>query len=225
MVKEGKLLHRYKDGSAEIEGFLEDYAYLIWGLVELYMATFEAKYLRKALELTEHTLKHFWEGGFFRTPDYGEVVLVRRKEIYDGALPSGNSVMAFNLVRLGRLTGREELVKKAEETLTSFGEDLKLLPSAHTFSMIALDLILNGTFELVAVSKSKEEATEELLSLQREFLPEGVFLIKDEETEGMVPFLRDMPPKNGTTFYLCRGGACEEPLTDPKILRGKLRTS
>ncbi len=226
MVRDDRVLHRYKEGTAEIPGFLEDYAYLIWGLTELYFATFEGGYLKKALELTEHLFKHFWDerGGFYKTPDYGENVLVRRREIYDGALPSGNGIMAYNLVRIGRLTGREELVRRSEDILRSFGDELRLVPSAYTFSIMALDLLINGTFELVAVPGSRADTVEGLLGLERNFLPEGVFLLKDETAEEIAPYTKDMVSTGETTFYLCRNNACERPTTDLGEVLERIRT-
>ncbi len=218
--EKGRLLHRFKDGSAEVLAFLEDYAYLVWGLTELYFATFEDEYLRRAKELTDFTLEHFWDkerGGFFQTPDFGEHVLVRKKEIYDGALPSGNSVMAFNLVRLSKCLSAPQYEERARQTLEAFSEVLSSFPSAHTFSLIALDLLVKGGFELVCSSEKETECREGLLELQREFLPEGVFLI---DRSG------NMKPVDGkTTYYLCRNFTCEEPTTDMESLKEKLSTS
>ena len=217
---EGRLLHRFKDGEAEIPAFLEDYAYLIWGLTELYFATFEFKYLEKARELTEFALKHFWDEenlGFFQTPDYGEKVLVRKKEVYDGATPSGNSVMAFNLIRLSRIFSEPELEKKARQTLMAFSEVIRSFPSAHTFSLMALDLLVNGGFELVCASEKEEECRENLLEIQKHFLPEGVFLVN---------FPESMRPLNGeTTYYLCKNFACEEPTGDLEKVKKELSVS
>ena len=218
--KEGRLLHRFKDGEAEIPAFLEDYAYLIWGLTELYFATFELRYLEKAKELAEFTLEHFWDEenlGFFQTPDYGEKVLVRKKEVYDGATPSGNSVMAFNLVRLSRIFSEPEFEKKARQTLLAFSEVIRSFSSAHTFSLIALDLLINGGFELVCASEKEEECRENLLDIQRHFLPEGVFLVN---------FPESMRPLNGeTTYYLCRNFACGEPTRDLEKVKRELSVS
>ena len=218
--KEGRLLHRFKDGEAEIPAFLEDYAYLIWGLTELYFATFELRYLEKARELAEFTLEHFWDEenlGFFQTPDYGEKVLVRKKEVYDGATPSGNSVMAFNLVRLSRIFSEPEFEKKARQTLLAFSEVIRSFSSAHTFSLIALDLLINGGFELVCASEKEEECRENLLDIQRHFLPEGVFLVN---------FPEGMKPLNGeTTYYLCKNFACGEPTRDLEKVKRELSVS
>jgi uncharacterized protein YyaL (SSP411 family) len=217
LTERGSLLHRYKDGEAGIEGFLEDYAYLIWGLTELYFATLESSYLLKAKELSDFTLKHFWDEenlGFFQTPDFGERVLVRKKEIYDGATPSGNSVMAYNLVRLARLLGDRNYENKSRQTLLAFSEVLKSIPSAHTFSLIALDLLSEGSFELIAVPGSFEEAKERLVSLQKHFLPEGVFALKDDSLSQISEHLASLNPLGDkTTYYLCRGFRCEAPTT------------
>ncbi|RLJ69954.1 hypothetical protein BCF55_0214 [Hydrogenivirga caldilitoris] len=223
LSEEGKLLHRFKDGEAGIDAFLEDYAYMIWGLIELYEASFISKYLEKAIELSEFVLKHFWDEenlGFFQTPDFGEKVLVRKKEIYDGATPSGNSVLAYNLVRLGRLLGIQEYEKKGEQTLRAFSQVISSFPGAHTFSLLAADILVNGSFELIGVG---DEAKFNLLELEREFLPEGIFGIKDESLERISEFLRSLKEIEGkTTYYLCRNFQCEAPTTDINEVRGKL---
>ncbi len=225
ITEEGNLLHRYKDGSAGIPAFLEDYAYLVWGLTELYFATFEGGYLERAFELTQRALELFWDEdnlGFFQTSPLHETVLVRKKEVYDGALPSGNSVMAYNLVRLGRLLSRRDIEEKARLTLNGFSQVLKSFPSAHTFSMIALDLLLEGTFELVAVPKEKE-ALENLRSIQVHFLPEGLFAVKESTLEDLSDFFKGVNPLNGKpTYYLCRNFSCEKPTTDWEEVRNSL---
>ncbi len=224
--EDGRLLHRYKDGSADIHAFLEDYAFLIWGLTELYFATFETKYLRKAKQLMDFVIEHFWDKenlAFFQTPDYGEKVLVRKKEIYDGAIPSGNSVMAYNLIRLARIIGELDYERKADQTLRAFSRIISSFPSAHTFSLIVLDLLVNGGFELVAVSENKEKATVSLLDIERNFLPEGVFMVKDEELERISNFVKNLSPLSGEmTFYLCRNFACDKPTADIEEVRARL---
>jgi hypothetical protein len=133
---EGGLLHRYREGEAAVAAFLDDYAFLIWGLIELYETTFKPRHLRAALELSETALERFWDeerGGFFFTAQDAEV-LVRRKEIYDGAVPSGNSVMMLNLLRLGRMTGRHELEERAAEIaeLAAFTRELVAIEGKAT---------------------------------------------------------------------------------------------
>ncbi len=214
--EEGRLLHRYKNG-AEIHAFLEDYAYLIWALIDLYQATFKVEYLLKAKELTDHVIKHFWDEenlGFFQTSDYGERVLVKKKEIYDGATPSGNSVMAYNLVRLSRMV-EGDYEKKANQTLRSFSQVLMSYPSAHSFSMIALDLLINGTKEVVCVG---DGCREKLLEVQREFLPEGMFMVKDTQLESLSPKLMGMIGEGKIPFYVCKDNACSPPIREERDL-------
>ncbi|HIQ31089.1 MAG TPA: thioredoxin domain-containing protein [Aquifex aeolicus] len=209
------LLHRYRKGQAGIRAFLEDYAYLIWGMTELYFATFDRKYLEKARELADWVLEHFWDrknGGFFQTPDYGDSPLVRRKETYDGALPSGNSVMIFNLLRLQRALALPEYGEVAVRALEAIAEVLRALPSSHTFALIGLDLFLKGGFELACVPDGKE-CREGLLDVQRDFLPEGVFLIGSGELKAI---------EGRATYYLCKNFSCDEPTTDLGKVKEKL---
>ncbi len=106
--EEGRLYHRYREGNAAITGFLDDYAFLVWGLIELYETVFDAEYLKLAVEFAKRMFQQFWDeerGGFFQTANSSEVALVRNKDSHDGAYPSGNSAAAFDLVRLARLTG------------------------------------------------------------------------------------------------------------------------
>ena len=201
MVKDGELLHRYREGSAEIPAFLEDYAYLIWALTDLYMATFEERWIRQAESLLEKAVELFRDresGAFFQSREEDMDLFARKKEIYDGALPSGNSVMAYNLVRLSKVLERPELEKMAGEILSSFSQILSSYPSAHTFSMIALDLLINGGFEIRAKG-DPAKAKGELVSLQKEFLPEGIFVL--------VP----STDADGVSYMLCRNRVCEVP--------------
>ena len=132
----GRLYHRYRDGEVALSGFLDDYAFFIWGLIELYEATFDVSYLKSALEFNNILLNHFWDknnGGFYLTSDAAEVVLIRKKEIYDGAAPSGNSAAMLNLLRLGRMTGNQELEQKASQISRYFSKTISQAPHGHTF--------------------------------------------------------------------------------------------
>ena len=107
-TEEGRLLHRFRNGDAGITGNLDDYAFIISALIDLYETTFDIDLLKTAIELNAHIITHFYDeknGGFFFTPDYGEELITRNKEIYDGAIPSGNSAAIHNLMKLGRITG------------------------------------------------------------------------------------------------------------------------
>jgi uncharacterized protein YyaL (SSP411 family) len=140
---DGRLLHRYRDGEAGIMAHLNDYAFFVWGLIDLYEATSEARYLKTALDLNADMLAHFWDehgDGLFFTPEDGERFIVRKKEIYDGALPSGNSVAIQNLLRLGRLTGDTSLDEKAAKIVKAFSGHVVQFPSGYTQFLVSADL-------------------------------------------------------------------------------------
>ena len=145
MFRDGRLLHRYRDGQAAITGMLDDYAFFIQGLIELHTATAERQYLESALDLTHACLHHFWDphhGGFYLTPDDGEELLTRPKEVTDGAIPSGNSVMLSNLLHLGGLTDNAWLTQKANELITAFSGTIAQIPAGCTFFLCGLDMAL-----------------------------------------------------------------------------------
>jgi len=147
MYRDGRLLHRYRDGQAAIPGMLDDYAFFIQGLIELHTAIGEQHYLDTALDLTRTCLDHFWDsqnGGFYLTPDDGEELLTRPKEVTDGAIPSGNSVFLSNLLRLGQLTDNTELTQKANELITAFSGTVAEIPAGCTFFLCGLDMSLQA---------------------------------------------------------------------------------
>src|SRR5215472_713147 len=130
---EGRLLHRYRDGQAAVPAHLDDYAFLVWGMIELYETSFDVKDLQAALDLNREVIQHFWDdkrGGFYFTADDAEDLLVRQKEIYDGAVPSGNSVQMLNLLRLGRMTGNADFEEKAAQITRAFSKMVAQSPSA-----------------------------------------------------------------------------------------------
>ena len=134
-ASDGRLLHEHGNGASQLTGNADDYAFLIYGLLELYEAVFDVNYLKTAIQLNNDFILHFWDqesGGFYFTADDGEKLLSRQKEIYDGAIPSGNSVAVSNLLRLGRITANADFEDKAEKTGQAFYSDISNLPSAHS---------------------------------------------------------------------------------------------
>ena len=149
---EGAIYHRFMEGEASYSGFLDDYAFLIWGLLELYEAVFDVRYLESAFRLCDYALAYFWDkaqGGFYFVPEYSSEVPFRDKEAYDGAYPSGNSVMMLNLLRLGRMEGRAGLEEKAMHTGQAFSRRIFQAPSAYAFWMTALEFALAPSLEVV----------------------------------------------------------------------------
>lgn len=134
--QDGRLLARYRDGHAEYLAYAADYAYLIWGLVELYEASLDDKYLSLALDLNRDLLRYFWDeenGGLFFYGHDAEILLTRPKEAYDGALPSANAVASLNFLRLARLSPNPELEEKAQQTMDCFAGQIQEHPTAHSF--------------------------------------------------------------------------------------------
>jgi uncharacterized protein YyaL (SSP411 family) len=223
MYKEGRLLHRYREGSAGITGNIDDYAFFIRGLLELYETDFDVKHLKTAIELNDTLVKHFWDdkgGAFYFTPDDGESLLVRQKEIYDGAIPSGNSVSMLNLLQLGRITGNSDYEKKAERIGNTFSREVNQLPLAHAQLMVGLDFAAGPSHEVVIVGDFKSEDTKDILNtLRRRFLPDKIVILKSDEKERFISDIAEFTKNltvidNKSTVYVCSNYACKLPVTD-----------
>jgi hypothetical protein len=220
----GRLLKRYRKGKSGLAAHLNDYAFMVWGLLELYQATYDTNYLKHAINLNEKMLTHFWDqsnGGLYVTADDSEQLLVRSKEIYDGAIPSGNSVAAYNLLRLAHMTGKTDYMQKAEDIIIAFSDQVKQYPAGHSQLMVALEYALNPNYEVVIVGDPQKEDTRLMLAaLRRPFIPEKVVLFRtaDENTAGAIseiaPYTRSMTARNGqATAYVCQEFACKLPTT------------
>ncbi|MFZ2957175.1 MAG: thioredoxin domain-containing protein [Candidatus Ozemobacteraceae bacterium] len=234
---DGRLLHRYYDGEAGIQALLDDYAFFIWGLIELYESSFEPGYLADALVLTRQCLDHFWDaeqGGFFLSADDAEKLLVRSKEIYDGATPSGNSVMTLNLLRLSRLTGDPSLEERAAILLRAFSRKVGSVPMAHTHMLMALSFALGPVAEIVITGTPEAPDTNAMVSsIREEFLPDSVILFRPTESDKpdsqitqLAPFCRGLHSIEGkATAYICRDFTCSTPITDPASALKILKTA
>jgi uncharacterized protein YyaL (SSP411 family) len=220
----GRLLKSYRKGKAGSAAHLNDYAFMVWGLIELYQATYKANYLADAITLNEQMLAHFWDeqnGGLYITADDGEELLVRSKEIYDGAIPSGNSVAVYNLLRLAHMTGKTDYMEKAEGIIKAFSDPVKQYPAGHSQLMVALEYALNPNYEVVIVGEPQKQDTRLMLAaLRRPFIPEKIVLFRttDKSTARAIteiaPFTRSMATRNGqATAYVCQKFACRLPTT------------
>ncbi len=223
--KDGRLLHRFREGEAAILGTIEDYAFFVHGLVDLYEAAFEPRYLAEAKRLTEEMVRLFWDetnGGFFFTARDAEKLIVRQKEIYDGALPSGNSVAALDLLRVGRLTMARELEKKAELLFDAFSAAIGRNPEAYPQMLIALDFALGPSREIVLSAERGPEETETFLkAIYERFIPNKVVAFhpaqgeSKSEIEKLSPFIKNqLPLKGKPTAYVCENYVCKFPATD-----------
>jgi uncharacterized protein YyaL (SSP411 family) len=223
---DNRLFHRYREGDAGIQANLDDYAFFIWGLLELYEATYEPRYIKTALSLTRVMLKHYWDrkrGGLFFTPDDGESLLLRHKEAYDGAIPSGNGVAMLNLLRLARFTGQVDLEEKASKITRAFSRQIRQVPSAYTQFLVAADFGFGPSYEVVVSGPSDSEDTTEMLkALNRKFLPNHVTIFRpsdrdSSEIDEVAPFVKGHVPMEGkATAYVCSANACTAPTTDIK---------
>jgi hypothetical protein len=220
----GRLLHMFAEGEARVPAFLDDHAFFMRGLIDLYGAGFELARLEEALELARRAIDLFWDekdGGFFFAAENPDLP-ARRKEIYDGAVPSGNSVMLSNLLRLARLTGRRDLEEKAAALAAAFSAEVAAHPRMHTEFLQGLEFALGPSREVVVVGKRGEKEAEEMLgALRSAYLPETVVLFKPADGAGtaaalerVAPFTRDMMEIDGrAAAYVCSGGRCLRPVT------------
>jgi len=221
---DGRLLHRYRDGEAAIMAYLDDYAFFIWGLLELYETTFYANYLQIALELNTDLLKHFWDekiGGFYFTPDDGEGLIFRNKEIYDGAMPSGNSIAMLNLLRLSRITADSSLEEKAAMMGRAFSTKVRQAPSAHTQLMVAVDFAAGPSYEVVIAGDSQAEDTKAMAkAMSKPFAPNKIVLLHPTEQKKpdivqIAAFTKNQVAIGGkATAYVCQNYSCRQPTTD-----------
>ena len=230
---DGRLLHVSIDGEARVPAFLDDHAFLVKGLIGLYEAGFDPSHLERAIGLAERSFELFWDGeagGFYA--DAGAEVGTRPKEISDGAVPSGNSVMLTNLLRLARLTGRPELEEKAARLSEAFAGEIAGQPRSHAEFLRGLDLALGPSREVVVVGRREGPDTRELLeAVGLTYLPNTVILFKpadEPETaarlERLAPFTKNMDVGGGVAAaYVCSGGACLRPVTTAAELLNALR--
>ncbi|HEY2251932.1 MAG TPA: hypothetical protein VGH74_12760, partial [Planctomycetaceae bacterium] len=230
---DGKLLHSYKDGQARFNGYLDDYACLIDGLVDVYQATFEPRYLTEALSLADTMIALFHdkqEKGFFYTSSDHEALIARNKEAHDGSTPSGNSMAAWALLRLGRICGRSDLEEIAESTLEFLSSVLAQSPTAAAQALLALDFLLGPTREVAIVDGTNaEESSDVLNAVHRRFLPNKLIVRKTaamtDETlpVALKPLLQGKVARGGSaTIYICDHGTCGLPVVGVQGLEAAL---
>jgi uncharacterized protein YyaL (SSP411 family) len=225
------LLRTHRAGESRLNAYLDDYAFLTAGLVDLYEASFEVRWLEEAASLAREMIDRYWdetEGGFFFTSNDHETLIVRKKISQDSAIPSGNSVAAAALLRLGKLTGDTGFGEKGAAVLRAFGKYLAGAPAAFQMMLVALDFHLDRPLEVAICGAPGAEDTKAMIRAVNEgFLPNKVaaFLPADTgDLEKTVPLLAGKKALEGkATAYLCENFTCREPLTDPDAVREFLR--
>ena len=227
--EDGRLLARFRDGEAAFPAYVDDYAFLTWGLIELYQSTYKPEYLLKALKMNDEMLINFWDkenGGLFIYGKDSEQLISRPKEIYDGAIPSGNSVAAMNFLRLARLTGDRELEAMADAQLKAFVGGIEKSPVSYSHFLTAILFALRPTKEVVIAGDRLSKDTREMIQvLHSGFAPQVVSLLNTGAEEmklllEAIPFIREQKSLGGkATAYVCQNYACQAPLTDPGVLQ------
>ena len=231
---DGQLLHTFKDGAARLNAYLDDYAPLIESLLDVYQATFEAKYVDAALNLAEDMIGRFGDregGGFFYTPHDHEPLISRNKDLHDNATPSGNGTAAGALLRLGELCGRADMEDWAHRTLTLLSGEMARVSMAAGQSLLALDAFLGPAYELVvAEGTSRDESDEIVRSIHEQFMPAKILArrpvgLRDSELATSVrPLLEGKAAIGGqATLYVCQRGVCQVPVSGLPAIQAVLQ--
>jgi uncharacterized protein YyaL (SSP411 family) len=219
-----RLLHRYRDEEAAIIGNLDDYAFLVWGLIELYETVFNAEYLKSAVELTDKIIELFYDekrGILYFTPEDSEEQITRSSILYDGAIPSGNSVVFNNLIRLNLLTGNERWMNYAENIANHTFSSVKENPSAYSMFLSGLLMLMKGTLEIVIAGNLSNSDTREMLNAVYElYLPNAAIVYNPVDDDfpliySIAPFIESNGLIDGKSCaYVCRDFKCSSPATD-----------
>ena len=225
-----RLLHSWRHGKAKLNAYLDDYSYLANAYTTLYECTADSQWLDQAVALTETALKHFLDqqdGGFFFTSDDHEQLITRNKDSFDSSVPSGNSMMAYVLVRLGKLCNNIRWLEIAEQTIQNSALVLQRAPGGCGQMLLALDLLLNDTQELVIATDQQSERDEIKQQLYSGFIPRRtIAYINHADTTSTANVLSGLGKSrtlidNQTTVYICRNFSCQKPLSN----RGEIKSA
>ncbi|MFB3043216.1 MAG: thioredoxin domain-containing protein, partial [Nitrososphaerales archaeon] len=225
LSEKGRLLRRYRDGEAALEGTLEDYAFFIQGLLDLYEADLQIKWLQEAMRLADKMIELFWDdssgGFFFNGKDSSENMIVKIKEAYDGATPSGNSVGALALLKLGVFSERDEYREKGVKTIMSFFGRIESNPMAHSHMLSAVDFHLRGSREIIVAGSDANLRSDMLHEIWRRYIPNKVLALSGKAVEKTIPMVKG---KIGTpvSVYVCENFVCKRPVTKLKELTAML---
>ena len=223
LQKDGRLLRTWKDGRAKLNAYIEDYANLADGLVELFQVSGEARYLTEAQRLADTMITEFWDedaGGFFFTSADHEELLVRNKDFYDNATPSGNSVAADVMLKLAHLTGDDKYERFASTVLRLSSSQIKRHPQGFGRALSAIEFHLSPVKEVALVGDDVRELERELWS---RYLPNKVVAIAKAANSADIPLLQDRSRvEERPTAYVCENFVCSRPVTDPSELASQL---
>jgi uncharacterized protein YyaL (SSP411 family) len=220
IFRDGHLLHSYKDGKAKLLGYLDDYAFLAVGLLDLYETTFDRTQFERAIKLADTMLSEFWDeedGAFFYTGKSHEQLISRAKPVFDASIPSGNSMATHLLLRLHHLTGREDYLKRAETVLRSYYDAMMSQPFGFAHMLCSLDLYLKKPKEIVVIGNREDTNVAELVSrIHSVYLPNKSLQLAgpDQSLERVSPLLQGKTQLDGKpTVYVCHNFTCSAPVT------------
>lgn len=220
------LFHRWRDGERDSVQLLQGYAFLLSGVLDLYETVLDPAHLDFALLLADAMLERFFDsvqGGFWQTTSDAADLILRTKEDYDGAEPSGNSVATLSFFRLGRIAGRADLIDAAEKTLRLFSSRLAQSPSAVPFMLQALDFSLQEPRRVVVTGDIAGQGVSKLVhAIHSVYQPNKVVLGKAGKVE---PFAKTLPDRTTPLAYLCTGSECQAPTADAAALARQLSGS
>lgn len=229
LYRDGLLLRTWKAGEAKLNAYLEDYACLIEGLTSLFEATGNIQWLERAIELTDKMIEEFWDaddGGFFFTGKSHEKLIVRSKDFLDNATPSGNSVAAFALQKLGLLTANEQYKRYATTILRLLADQVRRYPSAFGWTLCALDFYLSTPKEVVIVGPERDREFESFThEAWKSYLPNRVIcgcVGNYADAQKLIPLLEDRVPATHATAYVCEAYTCQRPARTPAELSTQL---
>ena len=236
MKPEGRLLRTYRQGQAKLLGYLEDYAFVADGLLALYEATFDQRWLEEAKALVDSMITLFWdegEGGFFDTGTDHEALVVRPRDVFDNAQPCGGSVASEVLLHLALITGNQDYATKGATPLRAMHELMSRAPAGTGQWLAALDFYVSSPKEIAIVGPREDPATQELLdTVFGRFLPNKVVVGAEagqsssddaDPSYSRLPLLQERGMVNGRpTAYVCRNYACQLPVTEPEALAAQL---
>lgn len=226
LSQENNLYVHYRDGKASGTGHIDDYAFYCLALVELYEATLDLKYLKHGSALARVMIDKFWDrekGGFYLYGSDAETLIHRPKELYDGAIPSGNSVAAYVLLKLAAFTGNTEWIQAAEKQMAYIAHNIADYSSAYCFSLVAVMQVVYPSRELVAVLSQDSQIAELRKILAKHFLPDITVLVKTKENQEQLHKLAEYTEayhikEDKPAYYLCEKHACRSPVQDLKEL-------
>lgn len=221
LVENGDLYHAYIEKEVSVKATLDDYSFLIWALLSLYQTTFKIEYLKRAIDFTEIMIEKFWdqeEGGFFISRKDDNELPLNKKDVYDGAYPSGNSIAMLDIIRLSQITGEKKYENIVRKTIETFSRQVSKNPGQFTMFLSALQSWWSGGKEVVIVGK-KDEIKDMINVLKKHFLPDTVVIVKNKDSSeklkeilGFTSSMEKIDEK--PTAYVCEDFTCKKPVTN-----------